>query len=220
MAQTRFSGPVKSDNGFSFDTTTSPSSLSYGQLAWNTIDHTVDLQINGDVTLQLGQEIFYRVINQSGSAITDGTPVQADGALGNSGRIKVVPAQASTTVPAIYVMGVATEDIPNGEEGFVTAFGLVRGIDTRGGDENWQDGDLLYVSATTAGAMTNVRPSAPYHVTTVAIVTNAAPQGNIFVRPTYSTHLSNLSDVKITNPQNGDVLKWDSANQWWYNTAP
>lgn len=219
MAQTRFTGPVKSDGGFLFDTTSSPSSLSYGQMAWNTTDHTVDVQINGDVTLQMGQELYYRVMNQSGSTITNGTPVQADGALGNSGRIKVVPAQASTSTPAIYVMGVATEDIPNGQEGFVTAFGLVRGLDTRGGAENWQDGDVLYVGAT-AGALTKVRPSAPYHVATVAIVTNAAPNGNIFVRPTYSTHLADLSDVKITNPQDGDVLKWSATNGWWYNTQP
>lgn len=220
MAQTRFSGPVKSDSGFLFDTQASPTSLSYGQMSWNTTDHTVDVQINGDVTLQLGQEMFYRVKNQSGATITNGTPVQADGALGNSGRIKVVPALSDSSVPAIYVMGVATEDIPNGEEGFVTAFGLVRGIDTQGGAENWQDGDVLYVSSSTAGKLTNVAPTAPNHVATVAIVTNAAPHGNIFVRPTYSQHLSTLSDVKLTNLQNGDILKWDAANGWWYNAAP
>lgn len=220
MAQTRFSGPVKSDNGFLFDTTSAPSSTTYGQMSWNPTDHTVDVQINGDVTMQVGQELFYRVMNQSGSTITNGTVVRADGALGNSGRIKVVPAISNTTVPSFYVMGVATEDIPNGEEGFVTSFGLVRGIDTRGGAEDWQDGDLLYVSQTTAGALSNVRPSAPNHVALVAIVTNAAPNGNIFVRPTYGMHMNDITDVKITNLQDGDILKWSASNGWWYNTQP
>lgn len=219
MAQTKFSGPVLSTNGFLFDTENTPT-LATGQMAWNPTDHTIDVQINGDVTMQTGQELYYRVINQTGSDIPDGTVVQADGALGNSGRIKVVPALSDTTTPSYYVMGVTTEAIPNGEEGFVTAFGLVRGIDTRGGAQNWQDGDLLYISTTTAGALSNVRPAVPNHVALVAIVTNAAANGNIFVRPTYGLHLSDLTDVKITNLQDGDILKWSASNQWWFNTAP
>lgn len=44
--------------------------------------------------------------------------------------------------------------------------------------------------------------------------------GNVFVRPTFGENLSQLHDVRITNPQNGDVLKYNATGGYWYNAAP
>lgn len=218
MAQTRFSGPVKSDTGFRFNTSADVVPAE-GDMVWNVTDGTVDIGLPNGVTMQLGQENYYLARNQTGSTIPNGTVVMFAGALGNSGRLLMQPALASPLTPPSYVMGVTTHDVLNGENGFVTSFGLVREIDTRGGAENWQDGDLLYVSGTTAGALTNVAPIAPVPAILVAAVTNAATEGNIFVRPTFGETLSELHDVRITDPQNNDVLRYNAAGGYWFNSA-
>jgi hypothetical protein len=219
MAQTRFQGPVKSDHGFRFGLQ-SNGGLQVGDMAWNTNDGTIDVQLTPNVTMQVGKEIFYRIKNQSGSDIADGDAVEFAGALGNSGVLLGTKAQAAANKPPAYFMGVATENIPDGAFGLVTHFGLVRGIDTRGGAENWADGDLLYLSGTTAGKLTNVPPTAPVPKILVSAVVFRSPNGSMFVRPTIGENLSALHDVQITNPQAGDVLKYDAVNQRWFNTQP
>ncbi len=233
MARTTFSGPVKSNNGFEgdldattvlthgvvFDTTT-PNAVTTGGVSWNTQDGTLDVGLNSSVTLQVGLETLYVVRNQTGSTITDGTVVRFAGALGNSGKLLATPAIASELIAPEYLMGVATQDILNGESGYVTAFGIVRGINTTGGAENWQDGDLLYVSSTTAGVLTKTPPTSPKPKLLVAAVVNAATNGMLFVRPLFGDSLANLHDVNITNPQEGDVLKYNSTSKIWYNTQP
>lgn len=220
MSQTRFSGPVKSDNGFIFGLEANGTSLDPGKMAWSTQDGTIDVGLLNGVTMQIGQEMYYLARNNTGSTIPNGTVVQFSGALGNSGRLTMTPALASSVVPPIYVMGLATHDILNGEDGYVTAFGLVREIDTRGGSENWSDGDILYVSGSVAGKMTNVAPLSPTPAIVIAAVTNAATKGNVFVRSTFGENLRELHDVRITNPQDGQVLKYNGAGGYWYNAAP
>lgn len=219
MAQTRFSGPVKSDAGFRFDTSAT-SVPAVGELVWNADDGTIDVGLPNGVTMQVGQESFFLARNQTGSTIPNGTVVMFAGAIGNSGRLLMEPAIASAIVPPVYVMGVTTHDVLNGSNGYVTEFGLVRQIDTRGGAENWQDGDILYVDGTTPGKLTNVEPVSPTPSIIVAAVTNAATNGNIFVRPTFGETLAQLHDVRITSPQNGDILKYNATGGYWYNTQP
>lgn len=219
MAQTRFSGPVKSDAGFRFDTSAT-SVPAVGELVWNADDGTIDVGLPNGVTMQVGQESFFLARNQTGSTIPNGTVVMFAGAIGNSGRLLMEPAIASAIVPPVYVMGVTTHDALNGSNGYVTEFGLVRQIDTRGGAENWQDGDILYVDGTTPGKLTNVEPVSPTPSIIVAAVTNAATNGNIFVRPTFGETLAQLHDVRITSPQNGDILKYNATGGYWYNTQP
>ncbi len=173
-----------------------------------------------DVTLQVGQEMFFLARNQTGATIPNGSVVMFAGSIGNSGRLMMQPAIASAIIPPIYVMGIVTHDVLNGSNGYVTEFGLVREIDTRGGSENWQDGDILYVSGVTAGKLTKVPPASPIPRISVAAVTNAATNGNIFVRPTFPSALSQLSDVTVTNPQNGDVIKYNASTGVWYNAQP
>lgn len=220
MAQTRFSGPVKSDNGFLFGLETSNTNLGPGEMAWSTQDGTVDVGLPNGVTMQLGQEMYFLARNNTGTTIPNGTVVQFAGALGNSGRLLMQKALANASVPPVYVMGVTTQAVPTGTDGYVTAFGMVRQIDTRGGAENWQDGDLLYVSGTTAGALTKNAPLSPVPAILIAAVTNAAAQGNIFVRPTFGENLRELHDVRISNPQDGQVLKYNGTGGYWYNAAP
>ena len=57
------------------------------------------------------------------------------------------------------VIGMATHDIEDNTDGYVTTFGTVRDVDTSTG--GLSAGDDLWLSSTVAGAYTNVRPGYP-----------------------------------------------------------
>jgi hypothetical protein len=104
-----------------------------GRLFFDDEDGTLNFGMKGgNVTQQIGQEQYYYVKNQSGNTIDNGNVVSFAGSLGNSGRLLIQKAIGDDSIPSEYVMGVTTENILNGEDGLVTEFGLVRGIDTTG----------------------------------------------------------------------------------------
>lgn len=166
-------------------------------VAWNNQEQTLDITLGSTgVVLQTGQELLYRVRNGSGQLLPDGTVVVATGTLGNSGRIVVGPGVANGTVEGKYFMGLVTEPIANGADGFVTHFGKVRGIPTNGADvgESWADGDVLYAHPTISGKLTKVKPSIPNEIVTMAIVLNAhGTNGTLVVRPTVDSHAASVA---------------------------
>ena len=64
MAQTRFSGPVKSDNGFIFGATPEVGPLSLGQMAWSVQDGTFDVGLEYGVSI--GSPASRIVVSTSG----------------------------------------------------------------------------------------------------------------------------------------------------------
>lgn len=186
-----------------------------GQVTWNEDEGTLDLGMHrSNVVLQIGQEVVYYVKNQTGSTISNGTVVRFDGALGASGRLKAVPFLADGTYPSEYVMGVATEDIPDGEDGYVTHFGKVRNLDT----SDWPEGTILYASTTTTGALTSTPPGNGFNKVTVAAVINQHHiNGAIFVRPRYAGNITNLEKVEITSLADNDILKYNSTTGLFEN---
>jgi len=78
----------------------------------------------------------------------------------------------------------------------------------------------VWVSATTAGAMTTTRPTAPNHAVQVGFcIRSHATQGVIFVSVQNGYELGELHDVAITSPSTGQVLKYDT-NKWVNGAAP
>ena len=202
-------------------------SVGVGELAWNNSDGTLDLGMKGGaVVQQIGQEIFYEVRNETGIQIPNGTAVFASGVTAGSARITASPYTADGSVREVRFLGIATEDISNGVNGFVTYFGYVRGLDTRGttvssiavGDEDWSVGDVLYAHPTVAGKLTNV---APKHEISVAIViARHQSAGALFVRPTSYGHLEDIHDINITTASlaTGQMLVYNSGTDYWENT--
>jgi hypothetical protein len=202
-------------------------SVGVGQLAWNNTDGTLDLGMKGgNVVQQIGQEIFYEVRNETGIQIPNGTAVYANGVTAGSGRITAAPYVADGSIREVRFLGIATENITSGVNGFVTHFGYVRDLDTRGttassiavGDETWAVGDILYVHPTIAGKLTKVKPQ--HEVTTAIIITRHQSAGVIFVRPTSSGHLEDIHDISINTGSlsNGQVLSYNSTSGVWENT--
>jgi hypothetical protein len=153
-----------------------------GQFVWDADNQTALLGLNGS-TLDLGQEMHYHVRNATGVSIPKGTAVRATGTIGMSGRITVAPMIADGTIPAKFFLGITREAIADGADGKVTAFGKVRGINTNA----FNEGDVLWVSATSAGALTNVEPVAPALKLPIAfVVTKSTTVGAVQVRVTVS----------------------------------
>lgn len=204
-------------NSVAFDTTPDTSrALAVGELRWNATDGTLEFKLKGgNVTLQIGQESPVLFRNTSASDIGDGTVVYVTGSTGNF--LTVEPAQSNTDASSEPTIGVTTEPIAKNTEGFVTTFGLVRNIDT----SMLTEGAAVWLSATTAGAMTATRPPAPAHAVFVGYCLRSHPNlGVVFVRPADGFELGELHDVKITSPQDGQVLKYQASTGLWINSAP
>ena len=189
-----------------------------GVLRWNDTDGTLDLGLKGgNATLQIGQEQFIRV--KADETITNGDAVYATGAVGATGRITVAKFIANGTIDELYFIGVATEDITSNQEGFITTFGTVRGLNlTNGGniygETGYTDGIILYASPTTSGYLTKTKPEAPNLSIPVAIVLHANANGQVQVRPTTGFHINELHDVLITDISDNELLQWNSAGYW------
>jgi hypothetical protein len=147
-----------------------------GRLRWNEADGTLNLQgRDGNVTLQIGQESVQLVKNLTSSPIPNGSAVRVDGS--SNGRISVVLADNSTPAGATAVIGVVTQEIAPGAEGYVTTYGLVNELNTSA----WAAGAPLYLNA--GGALTTTRPVNGRIVQLGFVVTSNATTGNIYVNP-------------------------------------
>ncbi|MFZ9066251.1 MAG: beta strand repeat-containing protein [bacterium] len=182
-----------------------------GTISWNTDEETIDVIMDGSV-LQVGQEVVYNVRNNSGSTIPDGTPVMATGTLGASGRITVSPMDGTDIDNSRLFIGITTEEIANDADGKVTFFGKVRGIDL----SSYSDGDILWISTSTAGAFTATEPTSGTRIAFGFVISNAS-NGTMFVRADNGHALHESHDVTITTPSANDVLAYDGSK--WVNVS-
>jgi hypothetical protein len=214
---TGLTGAISEVNSIQFDVDAGITPTE-GQISWNQDYSTIDVGMNGGSVNQfVGFHSYYRI--KASAAITKGQLVMYTGAVGASGVLTGAP--ASGLSDGLVVMGVAAANISNNGFGEVTAFGLVRGFDTTGGDEEWEEGDILYYNPAVAGGLTNVAPTAPTPRVVVASVVNAGPggSGSIFVRPTFEPNVNQLSDVSAISPAAGSVLIYDAAQTRWEATT-
>lgn len=214
-------GNVGNANAVSFDTTPGTLPTADGSLYWDSADGTSTLSLimaGGNVVQQIGEETYYRI--KASSAITNGQAVMFTGTVGASGGLTGAPASGLTDATSTYFMGVATEDIALNGWGYVTNFGLVRGVDTSGGAESWTDGQILYYNPSVAGGLTKNVPSAPAAKIQVAVVVNAASggSGSLFVRPTINVSLEDLNDVETASASTNDLLQYDGSK--WTHSQP
>lgn len=200
-----------------FDTSTViPTSV--GRLSWNPDDGTLNLGlIGGNVVNQLGQELVQRCYNNTGSPIPEGAVVKVVGSTGQ--RLTVELAQANNDANSLTVIGVATETIADKALGYVAVEGFVRGLNTNG----FSDGEVIWLSPTTPGAWTNVKPVAPQHLVMVGYVVKGGSggAGSIFVKVQNGYELGELHDVRVSSEASlvtGEVLAWDAATSVWTNS--
>ena len=152
-------------------------SHSEGVVFYDSENHTLSLYNDeADVTLQIGQEEFLRVRNNTGGTIYNGSGVRITGAHGNAAPT-IEPAIASTEEKS-QVVGLATHDIENDSFGYVTTYGIVRDVNTAG----FSAGDELFLDASTSGNLTNVSPTIPNYKVTIGHVIRSHANGSILVQ--------------------------------------
>jgi hypothetical protein len=149
-----------------------------GRLFYDPLIRALTLYPRGDeVTQSIGHEIYATVYNDNVFDIKNGDVVGQDVTSSIPGAAHL--ALASEKDRAIFTVGVATEAIPIGSQGLVTAIGAVRGLDTSA----WPVGTELYLSETTPGGLSSTRPDSPsYDVPVASVITQSATAGIIYVR--------------------------------------
>jgi len=149
----------------------------------------------------------------TGSTLPNGTVVGFSG-VGANNVLSVTKYLADGSTPTLYILGVLTHELPDsGEVGYCTTFGHVRGINTSA----FSVGDVLYASPTTAGAFTNVKPTAPDNVVPVAAVLKVGTtDGEIFVRPSieqqyYNGQFTKNATITPAAANTAYALAWDTT---------
>lgn len=204
-------GAITTPESITFDTNPAIIPTATGSIFWDAGNKSPSIVLDADVSLQLGQENVALVYNGTGSTITNGSVVAVAGAQGQ--RPSVVLADADSEALSAPTLGIATEDIANGAEGFVTTFGFVRGLNTAA----FTAGLPIYLSQT-AGQFTQTRPAAPAHTVILGWVIKVnASSGEVFVNINNGWELDELHNVLITSPTGGQLLAYDQTNSYWKN---
>ena len=194
-----------------------------GRIHWDYDFETLTLGVGASHSLLTGQETLMLVQNDSGVDLNAGTLVMGD--VDNNGRlktvaqgiIKVVKAVTDGTIDGKLMIGIVAETMPNGDRGFVSTEGRVIGLNTSGFDA----GTILYNNPSTAGALGTAVPTAPNLKLPIAVVTKKSAIGQIYVRMTQGSKLGETdSNVQITSPQDGQILKYNGTAGYWYNANP
>jgi len=204
-----------------FDLDTPPVTLSVGMLSWDATTGTASLGLlGGNIQLKVGQQLVKRVVNKTTNNVnllkSEYKVVKLLGATGS--RISVDLAQANSEAGSAGTLGVVIEDINNNQEGFILVAGEITNINTTGTlvGESWNEGDVLYLSATTPGALTKVKPTPPNHTVIVGWVESVnANNGKIYVKIDNGYELEELHNVLTTNKTNGSILYYDNDNGLW-----
>lgn len=202
-----------------FDTSASVTP-NMGELVWNDTAQTVDVNLNDEVTLQVGQESLVRARNNTGNTIPNGSVVYVTGALGNRPTIGLACANNGAAC-AEKILGLTTQDINDNADGFVTTQGTVRELNTSvdGDGVTLLAGDALYASVT-PGEWVKTPPSSPDRQVLLGYVTRVNPaEGQVFVRVDNGRTLEELHDVETSAPADGDVIVYDSSQSVWVSTS-
>ena len=191
---------------------------------WNdSIGSTETTLKGGNVVLKNGVDLVARVVNK----VTPNTTltkaayqvVKVSGAQGQ--RLAVEFAQANNDNNSADTLGVAIETIPTNQEGFVQTVGQLEDINTTGSlqGETWSDGDVLYLSPTTAGKITNIKPTgATGHIVVIGYVEYAhAIHGKIYIKTMNGWELDELHNCYINGVTDGQVLTYESSTSLWKN---
>ena len=197
-----------------FDTTPETTPTETGSFYWDSGESAPGVILNANVDLKLGQEQVVLAKNATGSSIPKGSVVYINGAAGQ--RPTIALSDADTEVTSSKTLGVTAETLADGAEGFVTTFGVLRGVNTDGLTE----GAALWLSST-AGRYTTSIPAEPAHSVFIGYVVKAnASSGEIFVNPQNGYELDELHGVTIEasgSLTDNEVLAYDLSSGLWKN---
>jgi hypothetical protein len=198
---------------FDLDTAATAPASAVGRTYWDDGTGASVLGLKGgNVDYYSGQQEFARVFNGSGAAMTKGQVVYIVGAQGNRLDVRLARANAEST--SANTIGFVAEAIANGAEGWIQTTGPLPKLNT----STLTQGQVLYLSPTTAGAYTTTKPQAPDQLVVVGFVERvSATVGSIYIKVNNGYELDELHDVQITTPASGNTLIYNATTGVWRN---
>ena len=209
---TGISGGISTPDFIDLDTTAAPASA-VGRIAWDATFGVPQVGLRGgNVSADLGLQMFAYVRNAQGAPLTKGQAVYLYQATGNRASVRL--AQNTGDATSAKTLGLVAENIATNGDGFVITQGVLDGINTGA----FNEGDTVYLGAT-AGSLTATKPYAPNHLVYIGVVERAnAGNGQIYVRPQNGYELDELHDVAVLNPTNGQTITYNSTSGLWEKT--
>lgn len=206
-------GPVTSADYIGFNLAAGHS-VAEGEIAWNAIEKTFDMGMEGGPVLQVGQEQYLRAYNNTGSTILNGKAVYITG---SSGGMPTVDLADATGPVAHKTIAMATADIPDVTNGYFTTYGKVRNLDT----STWAPGTELWLDPASPGGMTSTKPEAPNRIVKLGYVIVQDPTvGVILVTIEDQPDFVELADVDWTGASAGAIPRWNGTKLLPETTAP
>jgi hypothetical protein len=183
--------------------------LSYDDLA-----NTLSISSAGAPASTSAERLITNVFNDSGATIAKMSAIYISGSQGDQARI--VLAQANTESTSSKTYGLVQSDILATESGVVVEQGRLGNLNTDIAE--WTEGDVLWLSSTVAGGITNVKPSAPNHAVFIGyLIKKHQSVGVIQVSIQNGYELQELHNVAIASVADGQVIKYESSTSLWKN---
>ena len=190
-----------------------------GIFRYDTGEKVPEVGIDG-ITLKIGVQEYVRVYNDTASTMAKGAVVYISGAQGN--RVAVRLADASSESTSTGTLGIVSQSITAGAEGFVQVSGPMYNLNTIG----LTAGALLFLSET-AGEWTQTDPPPPAHGVRLAYVERVhASVGSVYIKVDNGYELGELHNVSdgVTGAiaflvKNASTNVWESKNATDSRTA-
>jgi len=153
------------------------------------------------------------VLNQAGFTIAKGTVVRITGSNNASDIPRITTASYEDDGQSANTLGIATQQITNGSQGYIITEGVLTGIDTT----NYTSGQLIFLGPT--GSITGSAPHAPLHAVRLGqVIRQQSNNGSIHVRVDNGYEINELHDVSetTTTASYGDLLV--KSGSVWINS--
>jgi len=177
-------------------------------------EDTKTMMIRTDIPgffIEFSNQMVHRVKNETGTTLSSGTVVRF---AGSDVFPTVELADYTSYTTSEGTLGLCGHSIPNNTEGYVVTAGILRNINL----SSFTDGDAIYLHS--SGSFTSTRPTAPLPEVYLGTVVKSGSAGILNVNIELGFEIEELHNVKIENPEDGDILSWDSIQNIWKNVNP
>ena len=204
-AQTITAATIQNVSYVDFNTGTTNPSASGGRVFFNNEEQSLSFYsyANSPVVVNTGQQLYLRVFNNTGSAITKGSVVTI---LSQSNGLPAITlAVNSTTGTTGLVAGLAAETIPSGTSGLTITNGILSGLNI---PSTYTPGDTIYLDYDDPGMFSNAVPNFPLSARTNEvgyIIQTGTTTGKVYVNINNENIQLSLTDLQ-RNVLEGNVL--------------
>ena len=188
-----------------FNTGTTSAATIPGTVYFDNVEKALsyNTSINQGVTVNLGQQNYLRVFNNSGTQILKGKVVEL---LSSFSGLPAIELAINRHYGDRDVVGVAAETIPNNSEGIVLTYGIISNITVTGGSI----GSLVYASDTVPGEFKNATEFLAFPLTARTnavgyVIQTGTTDGKLFVNPVNENNNLSLTDLQ-RNVLEGNVI--------------